>query len=257
MNNLFITLICGYVVSSAQWQNTIKGNNVLDSLQLTTQKFDRIEIPAPFDVIVEKGDHYGVKIIGESNVIPEVFTEVKNNILLLSTSNNVKFFGNAMDRTQLIVTTKGISEICVLGSAKVSSTSNVESKYLSLELIGSGEIRLTIESQNISVDITGSGNVELKGNCKIIKGKVIGSGILHTKQLKSKKSFIKIVGSGQASVCSSEKLHASINGTADVTYVGEPKEVDITTWLGGKKHQYSVGHSSMDSNEQKRSYQKE
>ena len=257
MNHLFKTLICGYAVSSAQWQDTIKGNNVLDSLQLTTQKFDRIEIPAPFDVIVEKGDHYGVKIIGESNVIPEVFTEVKNNSLLLSTSNNVKFFGNAMDRTQLIVTTKDISEICVLGSAKVSSTSNVESKYLSLELIGSGEISLTIESQNISVDITGSGNVELKGNCKIIKGKVIGSGILHTKQLKSKKSFIKIVGSGQASVCSSEKLHASINGTADVTYVGEPKEVDITTWLGDKKHQYSVGHSSMDSNEQKRSYQKE
>ena len=249
MKYLFITLICVYTFASAQWQDTNEGNNLLDTLQLTTQKFDRIEISAPFDVILEKGNHSEIKIIGESNVIPEVFTEVKNNTLLLSTSNNVKFFGNAMDRTQLIVTTKDISEICVLGSAKVSSTSNVESKYLSLELIGSGEISLTIESQNISVDITGSGNVELKGNCKIIKGKVIGSGILHTKQLKSKKSFIKIVGSGQASVCSSEKLHASINGTADVTYVGEPKEVDITTWLGDKKHQYSVGHSSMDSNE--------
>ncbi|MGB2184122.1 MAG: GIN domain-containing protein, partial [Flavobacteriaceae bacterium] len=170
--------------------------------------------------------------MGESYVIPEVFTNVKNNTLLLSTSNNVKFFENAIERTQLIVTTKDISEIYVLGSAKVSSTTSVESKYLSLELIGSGEISLPIESQNVSLDITGSGNVDLKGNCKIIKGKVIGSGILHTSQLKSKKSFIKIVGSRQASVCSSEKLHASINGTADVTYVGEPKEVDITTWLG-------------------------
>ena len=91
--------------------------------------------------------------------------------------------------------------------------------------------------------------MDLKVNCKIIKGKVVGSGIFHTSQLKSKKSFVKIVESGQASVCSPEKLHASINGTADVTYVGEPKEVDITTWLGDKKHKYSVGHSSMDSNE--------
>lgn len=247
MKYLFITLFCVYTFASAQWQDTIEGNNLLDTLQLTTQKFDRIEISAPFDVILEKGNHSEIKIIGESNVIPEVFTEVKNNTLLLSTSNNVKFFGNAIERTQLIVTTKDISEIYVLGSAKVSSTSNVESKHLFLELMGSGEISLTIESQNVSVDITGSGNVELNGNCKIIKGKVIGSGILHTKQLKSKKSFIKIVGSGQASVCSSEKLHASINGTADVTYVGEPKEVDITTWLGDKKHQYSVGHSSVDS----------
>jgi len=85
----------------------------------------------------------------------------------------VKFFGNAIEKTQLIVTTKDISEIYVLGSAKVSSTSNVESKHLFLELMGSGEISLTIESQNVSVDITGSGNVELNGNCKIIKGKVI------------------------------------------------------------------------------------
>ena len=111
MNYLFITLICAYTFASAQWQDTIEGNNVLDSLQLTTQKFDRIEISAPFDVIVEKGDHHEVKIIGESNVIPEVFTDVKNNTLLLSTSNNVKFFGNAIERTQLIVTTKDISEI--------------------------------------------------------------------------------------------------------------------------------------------------
>ena len=105
MNYLFNTLICGYAVSSAQWQDTIKGNNVLDSLQLTTQKFDRIEIPAPFDVIVEKGDHYGVKIIGESNVIPEVFTEFNNSTLLLSTSNCVKLHENEIDRTQVTVTT--------------------------------------------------------------------------------------------------------------------------------------------------------
>ncbi|MEC8090885.1 MAG: hypothetical protein VX027_03160 [Bacteroidota bacterium] len=67
--------------------------------------------------------------------------------------------------------------------------------------------------------------------------------------MKSKKSFTKIFGSVKASACSSEKLHATIIGTADVTYVGEPKEVDVTTWFGDKKHQYSVGHSSMDSNE--------
>ena len=136
MNYLFIKLICAFTAASAQWQDTIEGNNVLYFLQLTTQKFDRIEISAPFNVIVEKGDHHEVKITSKSNVILEVFTEVKNNTLLLSTSNNVKFFGNAIERTHLIVTTKDISEIYVLGSAKVSSTSNVESKYLSPELIG-------------------------------------------------------------------------------------------------------------------------
>ncbi|MGB1941959.1 MAG: hypothetical protein ACPH7I_03040 [Flavobacteriaceae bacterium] len=47
MNYLLITLICVFTALSAQWQDTIEGNNVLDTLQLTTQKFDRIEISAP------------------------------------------------------------------------------------------------------------------------------------------------------------------------------------------------------------------
>ena len=64
----------------------------------------------------------------------------------------------------------------------------------------------------------------------------------------NKKSFIKIVRLGQASVWSSEKLDAPDNGTDDVTYESKPEKVDITNWLGDKKHQYSVGHSSMDSN---------
>lgn len=191
MKYLFITLNCVYTFGSAQWQDTIEGNNLLDTLQLTTQKFDRIEISAPFDVILEKGNHSEIKIIGESNVIPEVFTEVKNNTLILSTSNNVKFFGNAIERTQLIVTTKDISEIYVLASAKVSSTSNVESKHLFLELMGSGEISLTIESQNVSVDITGSGNVELNGNCKIIKGESHWLGDSSHKTIEIKKIIYK------------------------------------------------------------------
>ena len=128
MNYLFIKLICAFTAASAQWQDTIEGNNVLYFLQLTTQKFDRIEISAPFNVIVEKGDHHEVKITSKSNVILEVFTEVKNNTLLLSTSNNVKFFGNAIERTHLIVQ-RIFRNICI-GSAKVSS-GQCESKYCS------------------------------------------------------------------------------------------------------------------------------
>ena len=44
---------------------TIKGNNVLYTLQLTTQKFDSFEISAPSNVTSKNGEHYEVKIIGK------------------------------------------------------------------------------------------------------------------------------------------------------------------------------------------------
>ena len=46
-----------------------------------------------------------------------------------------------------------------------------------------------------------------------------------------------------------------LNCEQAVAHVGESKQVDVTSWIRNKKDQYSIGHSSMDSNQQKRSYQ--
>ena len=83
--------------------DTIKGNNVLDTLQLIPQKFDRFKISFPSNVI-SKMVIIMKKIIGEYNVIPNVFTEFKNNALILSTSNNVKLHGIVINRMQVIYT---------------------------------------------------------------------------------------------------------------------------------------------------------
>lgn len=45
--------------------DTIKGNNFLDNLQLTTQKFDIFEISDPSDVTIEKDEHCEVNILGK------------------------------------------------------------------------------------------------------------------------------------------------------------------------------------------------
>lgn len=85
--------------------DTIKGNNVWETLQFTTQKFDSFEISAPSNVTSEKGKHYEVKIIGECNVIPKVFTQVKNKTFLLNKFNNVKLQGNVISRIPVTFTT--------------------------------------------------------------------------------------------------------------------------------------------------------
>ena len=123
-------------------------------------------------------------------MILEVFAEIKNNKILFSTSKKMKLHRNAKDRTQVTVTKKYLSQKYVLESAKKSSNSNVESKNLFVELVGSSEINLPIDSKNVYVDITGLTNFHLRINCKIIKVKVIGSWILYTSQLKSLKFLL-------------------------------------------------------------------
>ena len=249
MKYLFITLVLSSSIISAQWQDAISGNTVLDSLQQEVSKFDTIEVLGPFEITLQKGNRHKITIVGESNLIPHVEFDVNKNKLVLRTSNNKRLHSKTGNPIQIAVTAKELSEIYVIGSGKISSSTSLFSKYLLLELIGSGEIQIPVKSQTVSVHITGSGHISLNGSCKTIKGKIIGSGHLHSEELKTENSFLRLTGSGQASINCSDKLKAMIDGTADVVYTGNPKRVEISTWLGGDKYIFSDRRLTVETNQ--------
>lgn len=239
MKYLFVTLVLTSSIISAQWQDVISGNSILDSLHQEISKFDTIEVLGPFEITLQKGNRHKITIVGESNLIPYVEFDVNKNKLVLRTSNNKRLDSKTDNPIHITLTAKELSEIYVLGSSKISSSNSLFSKHLLLELIGSGEIQLPVNSQTVSVHITGSGHIHLHGSCKTIKGKITGSGHLHSEELKTEKSFLRLTGSGQANINCSDKIKAMIDGTADVVYTGNPKSVEISTWLGGDKHIFS------------------
>jgi hypothetical protein len=239
MKYLFITLVLTSSIISAQCQEAIYGTTVLDSLHQEVSKFDTIEVLGPFEITLPKGNRHKITIVGESNLIPHVEFDVNKNKLVLRTSNNKRLHSKTGNPIQIAVTAKELSEIYVIGSGKISSSNSLFSKYLLLELIGSGEIQIPVKSQAVSVHITGSGHISLNGSCKTIKGKIIGSGHLHSEELKIENSFLRLTGSGQPDINCSDKLKAMIDGTADIVYTGNPKRVEISTWLGGDKYIFS------------------
>ena len=54
MKYLFITLVLTSFIISAQWQNAISGNAILDSLHQEVSKFDTIEVLGPFEITLKK-----------------------------------------------------------------------------------------------------------------------------------------------------------------------------------------------------------
>ena len=239
MKYLFITLVLTNSIISAKCQDAISGNTVLDSLHQEVSKFDTIEVLGPFEITLQKGNRHKITIVGESNLIPHVEFDINKNKLVLRTSNNKRLHSKTGNPIQIAVTAKELSEIYVIGSGKISSSNSLFSKYLLLELIGSREIQIPVKSQAVSVHITGSGHISLNGSCKTIKGKIIGSGHLHSEELKTENSFLRLTGSGQANINCSDELKAMIDGTADIVYAGYPKSVEISTWLGGDKYIFS------------------
>ena len=236
---LFITVELTSSIISAQWQDAISGNSILDFIHQEVSKFNTIEFLGPLEITLQKGNRHKITIDGESNLIPHVEFDVNKNKLVLRTSNNKRLHSKTGNPIQIAVTAKELSETYVIGSDKISSSNSLFSKYLLQEFIDSGEIQIPVKSQTVSLHITGSGHISLNGSCKTIKGKIIGSGHLHSEELKTENSFLRLTGSGQADINCSDKLKAMIDGTADIVYTGNPKRVEISTWLGGDKYIFS------------------
>ena len=88
MKYLFIMLVQTSSIISAQWQDAISGNAILDSLHQEVSKFYTIEVLGPFEITLKKGNRHNITIVGESNLIPHVEFDVNKNKLVLRTSNN-------------------------------------------------------------------------------------------------------------------------------------------------------------------------
>lgn len=112
----------------------------------------------------EKVNRQNITIVGESNFIAHVEFDVNKNKLILRTSNNKRLHSKTGNPTQIAVTAKELSQMYVIGSGKISSSTSLFSKYLLLELIDSGEIQILVKSQTVSVHITGSGHISLNGS---------------------------------------------------------------------------------------------
>jgi hypothetical protein len=115
-----------------------------------------------------------------------------------------------------------LSAIDVLGSADVRTTNEIRSDDLKLALTGSGDLRVKLKANNVSAALAGSGDINLEGTTQNLTTTVAGSGDLRASKLIAEYVKVEVAGSGDATVNASKSLDASVAGSGDIRYVGNP-----------------------------------
>jgi hypothetical protein len=91
---------------------------------------------------------------------------------------------------------------------------------------GSGGAMVTgVTVSSVVVDLSGSGDVELGGKAGTAKVTVSGSGDYTGSALVTDQTEVDVDGSGSASVNATQRLTATVSGSGDVTYVGNPAQI--------------------------------
>ena len=172
--------------------------------------FLRIETFGAEQVEVRFGPRPSLVIAADDNILPLLTSEVRNGTLKLESRGSYRMRGPI----KVWITTPNLEDYKTFGSGGVT-IHQVNNPRLSLGVFGSSSIQATGRTGTLDVAIHGSGSARLAG-------------------LAAGNAKVGIYGSGEALVRTSGRLNASVFGSGNVRYVGQPQDVQRQRFGSGR-----------------------
>ncbi|MDB4926089.1 head GIN domain-containing protein [Mucilaginibacter sp.] len=222
---IFIALIL--VTGAGQTFAKSKANsNDIEDRHLTG--FHAVDVAGSFNVYITQGATESVKVEAPANIIRHIVTEVKGGTLKIFNKDHFSWgslFGGGNRKIVIYVTIKDVNSIALTGSGDVYFKDGINANTLRLSLTGSGDLYGKINVKTLVSDITGSGDIKVSGRADNSKISITGSGDYSGRDLVTVNTVAHVGGSGDASVDVNGNLEASVTGSGDVHYSGNPKSV--------------------------------
>ena len=229
MKNLSIVAAAVLLMSSC---NVITGDSVTGNGNIRTEKrstgnFNAVKASGSIDIEIKSGDAYAVSVEGDDNILQYIVTDVNGGTLNVHYKNGYSINN---DHAKVYVTAPSLDKLSISGSGDITTTDILKnSREIEMNVSGSGNIKGQVDAPSIKVSVGGSGNVSLTGRTKDFTCTVSGSGDINCTGLESENTIVKVSGSGNAHVFASVHLSATVSGSGDVYYRGNPANPEIHT----------------------------
>jgi hypothetical protein len=196
----------------------VVGNGNVETETRNVSRASKIKVLGGMDVYIDSGPA-SVKVEAESNLFDHIITDVDDNWLEIKLEHNINL--TTHKPIKVYITTPNIRNIRVAGSGNVITQDKFSSdEPVSIDIAGSGDVKLDVRTPKVDADIAGSGNLSISGETKDVDVSIAGSGNFKGEDLKAENAKVKIAGSGDAVVFADVQLNAKLIGSGNVSYRG-------------------------------------
>lgn len=176
------------------------GSGKIITVERSIQPFDKIESNGAFDIEVLAGDKLKIEITFYENIIEYIETKVEGGTLYLGTDIS-------------------------LSSSHYCKVTIVTPELVELSSRGSGNTYIEHPGgQSFECNLYGSGDITIVGKVDELDIILKGSGEIDTRNLETSDAVVEIFGSGSVDVFASQSIDATIFGSGDIRYYGNPLE---------------------------------
>jgi hypothetical protein len=204
----------------------VNGNYQIVNEKLAVSDYDEIVLDLPANVVYRQisQDEPFLQVSVDENILPSLKIAVEGRKLVITQNND-----SNLRPTQFTIYTnsKNLQKVNVTGSGDVLLKQQVNAQNMEIRITGSGSVQTdSLYCETIDVSITGSGDVELKGAANRARFDITGSGNIKALDYLVQQADCEITGSGKISTYVYKSIDASISGSGNIRYKGNPETVN-------------------------------
>ena len=213
-------------VMSACNTRSVKGSGDIVTETKPVSNFDHIVLSGSGEVIVTQNGSESLTIETDDNVMKYIKVELEDGTLKLGFVEGN--YSISPSRLVFKVNVDNLTGLAVSGSGNIE-THILETDALDVNVSGSGYVQINnLSATDITANLSGSGEIFLTGNVVTQDLNISGSGKYFSGDVCSKSVSVKVIDSGNVTVCALETLNSIISGSGSVNYFGQPS-IDSTT----------------------------
>ncbi len=165
----------------------------------------------------------GVYALGSGDIKVSGEFKSDNGVKISSLGSGDVAFNALIDGNQTL-------KIAAKGSGDVHINTVAQNMDLTFMSLGSGDASINVPGtlHSIEIALKGSGDLEIKGDsASDAKIMLMGSGDCDARNIKINNLAVKLMGSGDINATVKESLDASLMGSGDIIFHGNPKNFEI------------------------------
>lgn len=179
-----------------------------------------------FEAVIDPSIQGKAVLEGESNILE--LLDVKQDsagVIVISTKTGINLSLGKPVKVRVPAVRGGSIQLNGSGSISYAGTEPLKGNLFRVTNNGSGNIALLIGAETAEATLGGSGSITLTGSTAKVEAKLSGSGQIDARDLAAVDAKVEISGSGKVSVNVRGEFNATITGSGDAVYYGNPAKV--------------------------------
>ena len=199
------------------------GNTITEE-RLINQPFESIELNNKINLIITQDSITSLKVEAGSNLMPMIYTDIKDNQLIIKSDNKCSFLRSYNKPINVYLSTPNLKKISYKGNGDITSTNALNFPYLTIDADGgTGSVNLALISEKLDIrQHSGSADFNLIGFTKELYVYSIGTGWFFLDNLNTQSVHVNSNGTGDITVNASNILMVELRYIGNVNYYGNP-----------------------------------